>query len=182
MSRKRQSFFLLLLVLGLVGVGAISMAQQPVAASPAQQANGYYSFSVKFVCGKQGSEEVEQAAVRPGIYATEINIHNYLPKEAPLRKRVIPLVIDREVFGREPRFGEVRGWDDIVLPPDTATLDDCARITRLLGLAPDTHVIGFLEIISPHDLNVDAVYTVEGRYLYNTDIDVERVEGKFVSS
>ncbi len=180
MSRKRLSLCLLALV--LLGVGFVSTVQQPVAASPAQQANGYYSFSVKFVCGKQGSDEPKLAAVRPGIYATEINIHNYNFKEAPLRKRVIPLVIGEEVLGREPRYSEIRAWDSILLPPETATLDDCARITELLGLPSDAHVIGFLEILSQQDLNVDAVYTVEGRYLYNTAIEVERIEGKFISN
>lgn len=179
MSRKRLA--LCLLALALLGVGFVGTVQQPVAASPAQQANGYYSFSVKFVCGKQGTDEPKLAAVRPGIYATEINIHNYNRREAALRKRVIPLVVNEDVIGREPRYSDIRAWDGILLPPDTATLDDCTRITELLGLQADAHVIGFLEILSQQDLNVDAVYTVEGRYLYNTAIEVERVEGKFVS-
>ncbi len=94
---------------------------------------------------------------------------------------MIPLVVNDEAIGREPRYSEVRGQDSILLPPDTATMDDCYRITRLLGLGPGTYVIGFLEIISPLDLSIDAVYTVEGRYTHNTDVDVKRIEGKLVS-
>ncbi len=180
MLRTRRLLILLGATLGLVAVLVGSTSQARVAASPASQADGYYSFSVKFVCGKQGGDDPQQAAVRPGLYATEINIHNYQPTEVALRKQVIPLVVNDEVIGREPRYGDVRGQDGIVLPPDTATLDDCARITELLGLPPDTHVIGFLELLSRHDLSVAAVYTVEGRNLANTDVEVEQIEGKLV--
>ncbi len=142
----------------------------------------YYSYSAKFVCGPQDASDPQQAVVRPGIYATEINIHNYQPEEVKLEKRVIPLVIRGEAIGREPEYSKVQGEDGIVLPPDTATMDDCFRLTRLLGLAPGEHVIGFLEIRSRLDLSIDAVYTVEGRRQSNTDIDVERVEGKLVGA
>jgi hypothetical protein len=180
MRHKRGFLLLLLVALGLGAVAITAIPQGSAAASPAAQPAGLYVFSAKFVCGKQGSDDPRQAAVRPGIYATEINIHNYNPTDVSMRKHVIPLLVNGDAIGREPRFAGVRGEDSIVLPPDTATMDDCARLTELLHLPPDAHVIGFLELISTRDLNVEAVYTVEGRAA-NTDVDVEHIAGKLVS-
>ncbi len=169
-------------VLGLVMLVVVAAPQWRAAASPAAQPAGYYSFSVKFVCGKQGNFEPQVASVRPGFYATEINIHNYNNREVSIRKYFTPLVIYEDAIGREPRYSEIRARDGIVLPPRTATMDDCQRITELLGLPADAHVIGFMELESTHDLSVDAVYTVQGfGNTPDTAIEVERVEGKFVS-
>jgi hypothetical protein len=141
---------------------------------------GYISYSVKYVCGKQVHDEPELAVTRPGTYATDINIHNYNPtQQAPIRKRVIMLAIGGYAPGREPNYSQVAATDGIVLPPTTATMDDCSRIWRLLGMTPGTYIVGFLEIVSPIDLSIDAVYTVQGES-GNTDIDVERVQGKKV--
>ena len=175
--RSLTALAMALAVGGLLGSSALPMA---VGAQPVVQATGPYIFSAKFVCGKQGADDPELSVVRPGHYATEVNIHNYHPTEVTLRKRVIPLVVEGQAIGREPEYGKVQGKDGIVLPPDTATMDDCYRLTRLLGLAPGTYVIGFLEIVSPLDLSVDAVYTVEGRAGANTDIEVQRVDGKLL--
>jgi hypothetical protein len=179
MRHKRGFFIVLLVALGLGAVAVLAIPQRPAAASPASQPAGLYIFSAKFVCGRQDSDDPKQA-VRPGIYATEINIHNYNATEVSIRQPVIPLLVNGDAIGREPNAGKVQGEDGIVLLPDTATMDDCARITELLHLPPDAHVIGFLELISTHDLNVEAVYTVEGRRA-TVDIDVEHVAGKLVS-
>jgi len=176
--RSLTALAVALVVGGLLGSSALPAA---VAAGPAAQEGGYFAFSAKFVCGPQLSDDPQLTVVRPGRYATEINIHNYQRTEAAIEKRVIPLVIDGQAIGREPEYSKVRGEDHIVLPPDTATMDDCYRLTRLLGLAPGSYVIGFLEIISRTDLSIDAVYTAEARYAnYSSTIEVERVEGKLV--
>src|SRR5512132_2466418 len=75
------------------------------------------SYSVKFVCGIQDADELKVGMVRPGIYATEINIHNYNNTEVRVRKLVLPLVIGGEPQGREPRFVGVANQDNISLPP-----------------------------------------------------------------
>lgn len=179
MVRQLRVVALLVAALALAVVVA-GVLPERAAAGPVAQANGYYSYSAKIVCGKQGIEDPAYAAVRPGFYATEVNIHNYNRVEVPVRKRVIPLVVNEKIIGREPDYGRVQATDGILLPPNTATMDDCARIAQLLGIAPTDHVIGFLEIISQRDLSIDAVYTVEGRD-GGLDIDVERVEGKLVA-
>jgi hypothetical protein len=153
--------------------------QGVASAKPDQpQANAYYSYSVKFVCGKQGIDDPDLAVTVVGTYATDINIHNYNPNlQASIRKRFIPLVEGGHPVGREPNFSDTAAFDSIVLPPTTATMDDCSRIWRLLGMTPGTYIVGFLEVISTVDLSIDAVYTVQGES-GNTDIDVERVQGK----
>jgi hypothetical protein len=164
-----------LLALALVGAAWLVQGQAVAAQQP-----GIHVFAVKFVCGKPVSEDdLEYAIVRPGVYATEINIHNANPVRADVRKRFIPLVVDGKAVGREPEFSGIRAQDAIVLPPNTATFDDCARIHKLLGVAPGALLIGFMELVSRQDLSVDAVYTVEGRD-GSADIEVVRVPSKVV--
>jgi hypothetical protein len=140
------------------------------------------SYSVKFVCGFQDSEELELGVVRPGVYATEINVHNYHDTAATLVKHVLPLVIEGRPRGREPRYVRVAAQDGIVLPPDTATMDDSFRIAELLYGTPPPQplplTIGYLEIISTLPLAIDAVYTVTDRERRTVAIEVERVEGR----
>jgi hypothetical protein len=158
----------------------------------------YWSYAVKFVCGMQpplqtatGQPGLGEPVVKPGNYATEINIHNFMYREVPLRKKIVLLVEDTKPIGREPESQGPRAFDRIVLKPDWATMDDCNRIWQLLNPnAPALPaimplMIGYLVIISPVDLDVDAVYTAEvpGRLEVGKDptgisIDVERINGK----
>ena len=140
-----------------------------------------FVYSVKFVCGEQAQCECECACapVLPGIYATEINIHNYGRRELNVLKRFIPVVFAGTVAGREPRFANVRGEDKIVLPPQTATMDDCCRIATLLYGGPPPSpmplTIGLLEIVSTGPLAVTAVYTSGGAKAGRVSIDVEQI-------
>ncbi|HWW72142.1 MAG TPA: hypothetical protein VN089_19570, partial [Duganella sp.] len=122
-----------------------------------------YVYSVAFVCGTQGDSCCGCAPVRPGQYATEINIHNLGDRAAPVLKRVIPLVLAGAVRGREPKVATVAVTDVIVLPPHSATMDDCCRLQELLlGSTVDGDAAlttGVLEIFSTVDLAVTAVYT-----------------------
>jgi hypothetical protein len=137
------------------------------------------SYSVKFICGIQDSDELEQGVIRPGIYSTEINIHNYHGTEVAVRKLVLPLVFDGKPRGREPEYVRARAQDSIVLPPNTATMDDCFQIGQLLYGGPPPQplplMIGYLEIVSTLPL---AVYTVTDRERRSIAIDVKRVEGR----
>jgi len=147
-----------------------------------QELAGLVSYSVKFVCGIQDADELKVGMVRPGIYATEINIHNYNNTEVRVRKLVLPLVIGGEPQGREPRFVGVANQDNISLPPDTATMDDSFRIGELVYGSPPPEplplTIGYLEIVSTQPLAVDAVYTVSDRERRSIAIDVNRIEGR----
>jgi hypothetical protein len=138
-----------------------------------------YTYSVKFVCGVQQDCECACAPVRPGVYATEINIHNYKCKDATVEKWLIPTVLSGAPVGREPRVAKRRIGDRIKLPADSATMDDCCRIAEMLLGAPTTApmplTVGFLEIVSDVELSVTAVYTATDLKSNGLSIDVQTV-------
>ena len=165
--------------------------------------NGAYmwNYSVKFVCGRQppidipGTNAVGEPPVKPGNYATEINIHNYAYREFKLRKKLLVLVEKGEVVGREPDVvrPDPQRFASVILTPDSATLDDCNALWKMAGGVPSALnpplTIGYLVLLSPIDLDVDAVYTAEvGQRVAGAEleqptgisIDVKRVPGKRV--
>ena len=163
-----------------------------------------FSYSVKFICGVEGERggdgdvgddrehddereddherKHKEGVVSPGIYATEINIHNFNETEVQVEKYVLPVVLQGEPIGREPKFVERMAKDYIVLPPNTATMDDCYRIGELLFGSPPPSpmplMIGFLEIVSRRELSITAVYTVTDLGSRFVSIDVEQIQGK----
>jgi hypothetical protein len=139
-----------------------------------------YSYSVKFVYGHQADCGCAEGPVRPGTYATEINLYNDGEDETPIVKRVVPLVLAGAPAGREPRTVPPRAQDAIVLPAKSATMDDSERLSELLfGVPPAGPLpltLGFLEIASRQPLKVVAVYTVTGPEGGPVSIAVETVE------
>jgi hypothetical protein len=162
----------------------------------AQQSPLYWSYAAKFVCGVQYHVPAGEPPVKPGNYATEINIHNPYYRESQVRKKIIVLVDNGQRIGREPQQQGPRAYDGIVLGPDYATMDDCDRLWMLThpGVPlpmPMPITIGYLVLISKDQLDVDAVYTNSTVVPAATpaglalkpggiSIDVERVEGKQV--
>jgi hypothetical protein len=118
--------------------------------------------------------------VRQGVYATDINIHNFnRDLRAEIEKRGLLLVHDNKPVGREPQIAKAVVFDKIVLPPDTATMDDCCSLTKL-QLNPALLNIGFLELVSSVELNVVAVYTATDLKSASVSIDVETISGRKV--
>jgi hypothetical protein len=138
-----------------------------------------FVYAVKFICGEQPACGYECASVLPGRYATEINIHNYGIKEVAIQKRFIPLVLAGAPVGREPNVVAQRAEDKIILPPQTATMDDCCRIAELLfGGMPTTPMpvtIGFMEITANGPIAVTSVYTTSGLNSTGVSIEVEQI-------
>jgi hypothetical protein len=132
----------------------------PVSVGPVDRR--LFLYSVTFLCGEQKGDCCGCAPVRPGHYATAINIHNFSDRDARVIKRVIPLVLVGAVRGREPQVAAITAVDRLVLPAHTATMDDCCRLQQLLlGGAAEGHApltTGVLEIISTVELAVTAVY------------------------
>jgi hypothetical protein len=122
-----------------------------------------YIYSVKFVCGSQPAKDCHCSTVRPGHYATEINIHNPYHASHTIIKRFIPLVLGGAPVGREPKVATpVRTEHRLVLPSHGASMDDCCSINEALygaAGASDALTVGIMEIIAPADLAVTAVYT-----------------------
>jgi len=71
---------------------AVNQVDYGLAFAPPDKPGQLLTYSVKFVCGVRQSQEPAQTVVRPGIYATEINIHNYHDMPVRILKYVLPLV------------------------------------------------------------------------------------------
>jgi hypothetical protein len=140
-----------------------------------------YSYAVKFVCGTLTDCGCGCGPLRPGTYATEINILNPHCKPANIVKRVVPLVYAGAVTGREPTTAAARATDTLVLPAGEATMDDCCRIAELLyGAVPGSGMpatVGFLHIVSDVELQVTAVYTATDPHGNGLSVAVEPVTG-----
>ncbi len=138
-----------------------------------------FVYSAKFICGEQPDCGCDCVPVQPGRYATEINIHNYGIKEVAIQKRFIPVVLAGAPAGREPKVVAARADDKIVLPPQTATMDDCCRIAELLfggeAASPMPITIGFLEITANGPIAVTAVYSAAGLDSSGVSIEVEQI-------
>jgi hypothetical protein len=166
--------------------------------APAPAVTGTYmwSYAAKFVCGFQsatlaaGGAVQGEPVVKPGNYATEVNIQNPNFKIVPLIKRIIVLV-DGDVVHGEPASVGPSGSDAIELQADFATMDACNDLwvkTHQPGQGLPTPMplfIGYLVILSPLDLNVNAVYTanapgIAGQIPNSASIDVQPVTGKRV--
>ena len=218
MSRKQWTFVAVagLLAVTLVMAGFLMGQQQAVSASsqaspelapqamPNEQiAAGTYlwSYAAKFVCGYQTpfpAALVGEPVVKPGNYATEINIHNPQYREVRLYKKVLLLADARNPqqprVVREPESVGPVVTDTLILKPDYATLDDCNRIYAWTSPAgglpafPPPLMIGYLVILSRTELDVDVVYTAVAPGADQTaptqpsgiSIDEERVTGKRV--
>jgi hypothetical protein len=162
----------------------VTQPERPPVVLPLPVPEGFEKFvySVKFLCGVQDECDCHCVSVRPGAYATEINIHSYLDTEVKIEKHVVPVVLAGAAAGRESRFATRKASDRIVLPPHAATMDDCCRLNELLlGASTRSAVpltIGFLEIISNRPLNISAVYTVTDPKSGSMSMDVEQIQGK----
>lgn len=144
-----------------------------------------FVYSVKFVCGEQQSGCCGCGPVQPGRYSTEINILNPENKKGAVIKRAIPLVLAGAVSGREPKFRLPETKELMILPPHTATMDDCCHLSEILLGAPPAKplslTIGVLEIISNVQLNVTAVYTATDGSGGRPSIEVEQVAAKLLT-
>ena len=176
---------------------AVSQEVAPPESPQAQTAvKGQYvwSYAAKFVCGLQrpaaaGQVPPGEPILKPGNYASEINIHNPAYKDAPLRKKFLVLVRGQEAV-REPQTTKPLTVTKMTLGPDYAMMDDCNNLWAIIypGVplpSPMPVFIGYLVILSPLELDVDVVYTSNAPGDLATpptgvSIDVERVTGKRV--
>lgn len=165
------------------GVGVVQ-PDRPAVVVPVSDIR-LFSYSVTFLCGEQPDCPCECTSVRPGRYATEVNIHNYHQERAPLIKLVTPLVLAGAVRGREPKSVAFSATDRLILPPHSASMDDCCRLLELLlGAAPSGPVpltLGVLQIVSTVELAVSAVYTVADPAGGSTSIDVEEIPARLMT-
>src|SRR5687767_8866793 len=141
----------------------------------------FFIYNVKFVCGLQKNKfenDCEGAILARGIYSTEINILNYGIKEVTIGKFFTPVVLNNKPIAREPRTMKPVGRDVVTLGPFHATMDDCCKITEMLkpAQADELLKIGFVEIISPVQIEVVAVYTVTDLEQSHPTVNVVQID------
>jgi len=156
-------------------ITATSTAVPTITTTPTAMPNPlgrpFWSFAAKFVCGEQLADQAGQPiagepAVKPGNYATEINIHNphYLGP-IQIRQKALLLVDRGAPVGRAPGTANPGAFSPLfALADDGATMMDCNGIWELLnpGTTPPTPMplmIGYLVIVSPANLDVVGVMT-----------------------
>jgi len=205
--RRPISAGLTVLITALSGATGLSatpqVASAHVSVSQIIAPQFVYSYAIKFVCGYQPPIQISAAGnayteppVKPGNYATEINIFNPQFKDLGLRKRFITLVRNGKAI-KEPESVTHVMTATMVLRSGYATMDDCDLLWKMTQLAPpmppaNSLLIGYLVINSLQELDIDAVYTSAAVRVAqtpgqlqtidsdNVSIDVERIPAKRV--
>lgn len=114
----------------------------------AQTQRVIFTYAAKFVCGK-GNEKL----VSPGLYFTNINVHN----PSPFNKTVY---IKRFAIAfPEERPGPLVGLFGAILEPDVAMTIDCNNIYKHTQMPSGSFLEGFALIYSLTELDVVSVYT-----------------------
>ncbi|HXQ68422.1 MAG TPA: hypothetical protein VN980_17775 [Alphaproteobacteria bacterium] len=146
-----------LLVAIAAGVAALQGA--PLHAQTCAKATGSNTcvYAVKYICGYQAPSDIEaprEPPVKPGNYATAVNIQNFHDRPVPIEVRA--------VIANLGGTGKIGPLVKFTLKPLEALEFDCTEIAKNLEqTAP--FIKGFVDIISPAILSVVAVYTAEQR-------------------
>jgi hypothetical protein len=163
MAQVRKYLMAGILVVGVVVSFGRAQAQLPTPTptprpTPTPVRN-VFLYSVKFLCGLQvpnpNLKPPQEPPVKPGNYATAINVHNF---------RAVPLCITKKAVIANPESqpqGPISNFRPFKLNPDGAFEIDCPDIVSLFptGVAPPPFIKGFVEIQSRTQLSVTAVYT-----------------------
>lgn len=99
-----------------------------------------------------------ETPVKPGNYATAVNIHNFHINKILIAKKAV--IANSE--NQQP--GLISQFKRLVLVPDQALEIDCPDIVGLLsasGTSLPPFIKGFVEIRSAQPLSVTGVYTAE---------------------
>jgi hypothetical protein len=164
-SKKVLTFVLGKTILPLLAFVALPYAQAQ--AQTCSSASAPCVYSVKFVCGVQapvsGLHPPSEPPVKPGNYATAINIHNYhLDQTANITKTAVIANPENAPSGR------ISSSRPVTLLPGHAFEIDCSDIVSLFGTtAPlPAFIKGFVELrASPPGflplLSVTGVYTAQ---------------------
>ena len=115
-------------------------------------------YFVKFVCGfvpPPGATGAEVPPVKPGNYATAINIDNHTRSKHIIAKRVH---LHYREWTDPP---SVRPYKRAVLYPWRVLEIDCMDIWALAGVQPETFVKGMVHIGTPARFPMAAVYTAQ---------------------
>lgn len=162
----------ILIVLGLAVIlltSGLLYAREVIADSQASiNLPARWSYAAKFVCGyqQQAATPPNELAVKPGNYATSINLHNPGQRTVNLWKKVVVSYPER--WPNSTRITPTKRFTD-TLYSDHAMYVDCTEIVNLLTLNGTTPSSTFLEgfvvidaaigTAAPAELDVFGVYT-----------------------
>ena len=139
--------------------------------------------SVEMICGTQkgGDDEHEDhgrdecQTVVDGRYATAVTIYNPTSCSARIVKYFAPLVLQGDPVGREPKKVRARPFARIELRPGEATLEDCCTLQEAVGPTGGPLVLGVLDIVADHALDVTVTHTANGAGRAATSIDARTI-------
>jgi hypothetical protein len=124
--------------------------------------------SMEMLCGtekgrRDGHDDADQCeTVVPGRYATAVTIYNPTTCTVTLVKYFAPLVLHGEPVGREPRTVRARPFARIQLKPGEVTMDDCCSLEEAVGPTGGPLLLGVLDIVADHALEVTVTHTATG--------------------
>lgn len=136
-----------------------------------------FEYAAKFICGVQ--KDREDLRLTPGVYGTEINVHNPNDHTVCIHKKLALTFPPGEQHpGRILHFPK-----EDYLRPDQALAVDCNHVRAELfggGFPAPGYVTGFIVIESDASLDVTAVYTTaaldeQGQVTDQRGIDVEQI-------
>jgi hypothetical protein len=148
-----QRVILLILAIGLAtwAMADVALAQRTDVSRGIGGVGGGFQYVIKFACGFAGGflngAGAFQEEMAPGLYYTDVNIHNPNDQIIKFRKKIA-------LDGAEPQHhGAQTSPIDVILGPDEALEINCTDIIELLARAG---AINFVTIIIAPGLSVSA--------------------------
>jgi hypothetical protein len=122
-----------------------------------------FHHSVEMICGTARSRDDEKCqTVADGRYATVVTIYNPTTCTVVVTKYFAPLVLNDDAVGREPKTVPARPFARIKLAPGEATMDDCCSLQEAVGRPSGRLLLGVLDLVADHALEVTVTHTVPG--------------------
>jgi hypothetical protein len=129
------------------------------------------------ICGlERGGEHDKCQTLGDGRYATAVTIYNPTTCTVTLVKYFAPLVLHGEAVGREPRTVRARPFAKLVLRPGEATLEDCCSLAAATGPTGGPLLVGVLDIVADHALEVTVTHTANGAGEAATSINARTIK------
>src|SRR5690242_4595867 len=117
------------LIVGIAVASGVAAIATPwldgvVRSAKAEPVPGPYVYAAKFVCGYQQplshSAGFSESVVKPGNYASDINIHNPQQKGQELQKKLILMVEEGKPIAVEPHATDAKAIHGMALKQDQA--------------------------------------------------------------
>jgi len=134
--------------------------------------------STEMVCGLQRGDEKRDKCqtVVDGRYATAVTIYNPSTCTVTLVKYFAPLILNGKPVGREPRTVPARPFAKLQLGPGEATLEDCCTLAEAVGPPSGALLLGVLDIVADHALEVTVTHTANGAGEAATSINARTIK------